>query len=147
VISHRSRMACVESYIATSRSGAAFRCMYHLSFTNLLSPSILRSHHEPKTAIPVSTVVGGTSQCGICERISPARHRRVNIFFSRIQILAELTDRNRNVLIPSFCANSTPFPSRSTYVTHRSTDQPHPLAPQTTKCGHSTKKKQRSSAC
>ena len=35
-----------------------------------------RSHHEPKTAIPVSTVVGGTNQCGICERFSPARCRR-----------------------------------------------------------------------
>jgi hypothetical protein len=64
------------------------------------------SHHVPKTAIPVSTVVGGTSQCGICELFLPAGPTTVNVYFYRIQVLAGLTDRNRNVLIPGFCANS-----------------------------------------
>ena len=36
--------------------------------------------------------------------------RTVKIYFYRVQILAELTDRNRNVLIPGFCRNLTSFP-------------------------------------
>lgn len=67
---------------------------------------ILRSHHEPlKTAIPVLTVVVGTSLCGTCERFSPQDADLVNIYFTRIQVLAGLTDGNRNVLIPNFCEN------------------------------------------
>ena len=74
---------------------------------------IIRSHHEQlKTAILVLTVVVGTSLCGTCERFSPARCQLINIFFNRIQVLAGLTDRNRNVLIPNFCANLLLF-SRS----------------------------------
>jgi hypothetical protein len=33
----------------------------------------------------------------------------VNVYVNRIQVLAGLTDRNRNVLVPNFCANLTSF--------------------------------------
>ena len=81
-----------------------------MHFPLFIHSPILRSHHKPlKTAILVLMVVVGTSLCGTCERVSPARCRLVNIFFNRIQVLAGLTDRNRNVLIPNFCANLTYF--------------------------------------
>jgi hypothetical protein len=112
----------------------------------LIHSPILRSHHEPlKTAIPVLTEVDGTSLCGTCERFSPAKCRFVNIYFNRIQVLAGLTDRNRNVIIPNFCANLTSFLSLRK-VTYRSLIDAVP-ASQTTKCDQSTKKKRGSSAC
>jgi hypothetical protein len=115
----------------------------HISL--LIHLPILRSHQEAlKIAIPVLTVVVGTSLCGTCERFSPARCRFGQYIFQQD---------------PGPCGSYRPQSQRAhtkflcefsflslRNVTYWSLINVIPT-PQTTKCDHSTKKKRDSSAC
>ncbi len=119
--------------------------LLHIS-SLIRSPSMFRSHQNPrKTAIPVSTVVGGTNQCGTCERFSPRKVPTVNVFSQGSGSRGTHRPQPQRAHPKFLCEINFSPP----FLQVRHTDQPINLIPalQATKCAHSMKKRRVFSTC